>query len=400
MPFEDELGKVLRDTAGTFTADRHSLAEGSLLRGRRRLARRRRATAVAGSALAVVLVATAGVRLSGGHDGDGKVGGLASTPPPGGVYGHFAVTAKDMENILQNGMDRSGIAVVHPKLQATGSSKASRSATASIDFEDGFGAARVTLSVRRVDPAEQDLRKLITCPPEDGSLYEECTTQPDNRAVKGYTEAGKAGGIKKWAVTMVSPSGYIIELATNNVPSTINSDPEPVTRNPRMNPGKLRYLAMFVDGSFTADGEPNSLGTLEPGTRAEPGDILPVLKELLPERLHVYSEGGTGAAGHVVVVDPESGKRTYIEATRIAGDKESWTETLSDGTKVGTRQLPGRQPGVVQLRVDALRVNGLWMSLSAYNAPSPTSKKSGAAPLITSAELRTIAISRSWLLAR
>ncbi|MER5197378.1 hypothetical protein ACWD3J_28730 [Streptomyces sp. NPDC002755] len=399
MPFEDELGKVLRDTAGSFTADRRSLAEGSLLRGRRRLARRR-ASAAAGSALAVVLVATAGVQLSGGHDGDGKVGGLASTPPPGGAYGHFAVTAEEMENILQNGMDRSGIAVAHPKLQATGSSRASRSATASIDFGDGFGAARVTLSVRRVDPAEQDLRKLITCPPEDGSLYEECTTQPDNRAVKGYTEAGKAGGIKKWAVTMVSPSGYVIELATHNVESTVNAGTEPVTRNPRMNPGKLRYLAMFVDGSFTAAGEPNSLGTLEPGTRAEPGDILPLLKDLLPKRLQVYSEGGTGADGHVVVVDSDSGKRTYIEAARIAGDKEAWNETLSDGTKVGTRQLPGQRPGVVRLRVDTLRVNGLWMSVSAYNAPSPTSEKSGAAPLITIEELRAIAISRSWLLAR
>lgn len=379
MPFEDELGKVLRDTAGTFTADRRSLAEGSLMRGRRRLARRR-ASAMAGSALAVVLVATAGVQLGGGQDDDGKVGGLASTPPPEGGYGHFAVTAEDMENILRNGMDRSGIAVLHPKLQATGSSGASRPATASIDFGDGFSAARVTLSVRRVEPAEQDLRELITCPPEEDSPYEECTTQPDNRAVKGYTEAGKAGGIKKWAVTMLSPNGYLIEVATHNVASTINADTEPVTRDPRMNPGKLRYLAMFVDGSFTPAGEPGSLGTTDPGSQAEPGDILPLLKDLLPERLHVSSEGGTGAEGHVVVVDSESGKRTYIEATRIAGDKEVWNETLSDGTKVGTRQLPGRQPGVVQLRVDALRVNGLWMSVSAYNAPSPTSKKSGAAP--------------------
>ncbi|KPI31659.1 hypothetical protein ACWGA9_13905 [Streptomyces sp. NPDC054950] len=399
MPFEDELGKVLRDTAGTFTADRRSLAEGSLLRGRRRLARRR-ASVMAGSALAVVLVATAGVQLGGGQDDDGKVGGLASTPPPGGGYGHFAVTAKDMENILQNGMEVSGIAVAHPTLQATGSSEASRPATASIDFGDGFSAARVTLSVRRVDPADEDLKELITCPPEGDSPYEECTTQPDNRAVKGYTEAGKAGGIKKWAVTMLSPSGYLIEVATNNVASKTNADTEPVTRNPRMNPGKLRYLAMFVDGSFTPAGEPSSLGTLEPGTQAEPGDFLPLLKDLLPERLHIYSEGGTEVGGHVVVSDSESGNRTYIEVGRIAGDKEAWNETLSDGTKVGTRQLPGQQPGVVRLRVDALRVNGLWISISAYNAPSPTSKKSGAAPLITAEELKTIATSRSWLLAR
>ncbi|MFD9395969.1 hypothetical protein ACFWBB_36100 [Streptomyces sp. NPDC060000] len=399
MPFEDELGRVLRDTAGTFTTDRRSLAEGSLVRGRRRLARRR-VSAVAGSALAVVLVATAGVRLGGEHDGGGKARGLATTPRPAGDYGHFTVTAKDMENILQNGMSVAGIAVVRPTVQGAGSSEASRPATASLEFGDGFGAAKVTLSVRRVDPAEQATKKLITCPPAQGSPYEECATQPDNRAVKGYTEAGKAGGVRKWAVTMLSSKGYLIEVATNNVSAAKNAEAEPVTRNPRMNPGKLRYLAMFVDGSFADDGEPNAFGTVQPGSEAEPGDILPVLKDLLPERLHIYSEGGSGADAHVVVYDGKSGKRTYVEATRIAGDKESWNETLADGTKVGTRQLPGQQPGVVQLRVDALRVNGLWMSVSAYNATSPASKKSGTAPLVTAEELKAIATSRTWLLAR
>lgn len=57
MPFEDELGKALQDTGGTFTADRRDLIEGGMTRGRRRLARRR-AGAVTGSTLAVVLLAT------------------------------------------------------------------------------------------------------------------------------------------------------------------------------------------------------------------------------------------------------------------------------------------------------------------------------------------------------
>ncbi|MFF8974706.1 hypothetical protein [Streptomyces sp. NPDC014995] len=400
MPFEDELGKALRHTAGTFTADRLSLVEGSLARGRRRLARRR-ASVVAGSALAVALVATAGLRLGGEHDGDGKTrGGHASTPRPAADYRHFAVTAEEMENMLHNGMNRAGIAVAHPKVHAAGSTQRTRPATATIDFKDGWGPARVTVSVRRVDPDEQDLRKLITCPPEKDSPYEECTTQPDNRAVKGYTEAGKAGGIKRWAVTMLSPNGYLIEVATQNVPSATQADAAPVTRDPRMNPGKLRHLAMFVDNSFGRDGEPNAFGTVEPGSEAEPGDILPILKALLPERLHVHSEGGSGAEGHVVVSDPKTGQRTYIEAVRTAGDKETWNETLDDGTKVSTRRLPGKQPGVEQLRIDALRVNGLWMSVSAYNAPSPTSAKSGAEHLITVEELKAVATSRTWLVAR
>jgi hypothetical protein len=325
---------------------------------------------------------------------------------------------------LSNGMGRAGVAIVYPELKAAGSSDPDRPATASFDFGDGWGRARVTLSVRRVDPARSDLKELITCPPRAGSPYEECTTQSDNRAVKGYTEAGKAGGVKKWAVTMLSPHGYVIDVATYNIPSPSTSpspssatahpgvrvtpgatapshEPTPpLSRDPRMNPGELRHLAMFVDASFTGAGEPNSFGTVTPGSRPEPGDILPVLKSLLPKRLHIYSEGGTGADGHVVVVDPQKGYTTYIQAVRTAGDKEFWSQTLADGTKVGTRRTAGEQPGVIELRADALRVNGLWMSLTAYNAPSPTSEKRGAEPAVTLGELKAMAVSRAWLLAR
>lgn len=398
MPFEDDLGKLLNNTAGTFTADRKALAEGSLVRGRRRLARRR-AAAVAASALAVVLATTTGVQLGDGQHRDGEKEDPA-TRHSERDYGHFAVSAEDMRHILQNGMNASGSAGIRPKLKATGSSRASRPATATIDFGDGFGAARVTLSVRRVDPAQAGLKTLITCPPKDESPFDECTTQPDNRAVKGYTETGKTGGIKKWAVTMLSSNGYVIEVANYNVAAAKAPAGEPVTRNPRMSLSKLRNLAAFVDGSFTPAGEPDPLGTSVPGSRAEPSDILPVLKSLLPQRLHIYSEGAAGGEGHVVVVDGKTGQRTYIQAVRVAGDKEMWNERLPDGTRVGTRQSPGQQPGVVQLRVDALRTNGLWMSVSAYNAASPASRKSGSAPLITAAELRAIAISRSWLVAR
>ncbi|MET9112867.1 MULTISPECIES: hypothetical protein [Streptomyces] len=52
------------------------------------------------------------------------------------------------------------------------------------------------------------------------------------------------------------------------------------------------------------------------------------------------------------------------------------------------------------MRADALRVNGLWMSLTAYNAPSPTSTKRGAEPTVTLDELKAMAVSRAWLLAR
>ncbi|GGU30014.1 hypothetical protein [Streptomyces lavendofoliae] len=394
MPFEDELGKALHNTGGTFHVDQRALVAGGLARGRKKLARRR-AALVTGSALTVALVAAGGLYAV--RTPERPVADRATEVAKTDAYRHFEVTAEQMEHILENGMERSGIARTSPRVEGSGSTGPATPAKASMTFGDGWGEAIVTVSVRRVDPADPGLRKLLVCPPEKGSPYEECTNQPGDRAVKGYTEAGKAGGVKKWAVTMVSPNGYLIELATQNV--QVSGSVSPKGRNPRMSPGKLRHLGMFVDASLTPAGEPNAFGTVEPGAAAEPGDILPILKSLLPERLTVYSEGGTGADGHVVVSDGKGGM-TYIEAVRVAGDKDFWSETLPDGTKVGTQRVPAQRPGVVRWRADALRVNGLRMAVSAYNAPTPTSAKRGAEPLITMGELKAIALSRTWLAAR
>lgn len=316
---------------------------------------------------------------------------------PSGAYGHFEITADEIGNILHNGMNQAGIGVDNPQLESRGSTEPAGPATASIVFGDGWGEAKVTVSVRRVDPSDTEVKKLLVCPDKKGSPYEECTNQPGDRAVKGYTEAGKAGGVKKWEVTTLSQNGYLIEVGTQNV--QVSGAESPQGRNPRMNPGKLRHLPMFVDGSLTRDGEPNAFGTAEPGSRAEPGDTLPILKSLLPERLSVYSEGASAAEGHVVVSDGK-GNLTYIEVVRgLSSDFKGGT-VLPDGTKLVTRQLRGREPGVVELRVGMLRVNGLELSIGAYNAPSPKSAKRGAQPLITMEELRTIALSRTWLVAR
>ncbi|MFI1469575.1 hypothetical protein [Streptomyces wuyuanensis] len=393
MPIEDELGKVLQDTGGMFTADRRALVEGGMARGRRRVARRRAGT-VTGSALGVALLTTGAVFLT--ATGGSPADTASRTPVPSGAYGHFEITAEEIGNILENGMNQTGISVDRPQVESRGSTGPADAATASIVFGDGFGEAKVTLSVTRVDPSNTEVRRLLVCPDKKGSPYEECTNQPGDRAVKGYTEAGKAGGVHKWDVTTLSPNGYLIEVGTQNV--QVSGAQSPVGRNPRMNPGKLRHLAMFVDGSLARDGEPNAFGAVEPGTDPEPSDMLPALKYLLPERLNVYSEGASVAEGHVVLSD-RTGDLTYVEAVRMSSDFTGG-EVLPDGTKVVMRQLPGREPGVVELRVDVLRVNGMEISVGAYNAPSPKSAKRGAKPMVTMEELRAIALSRTWLVAR
>ncbi|MFD3437247.1 hypothetical protein ACFWU3_07055 [Streptomyces sp. NPDC058685] len=57
-------------------------------------------------------------------------------------------------------------------------------------------------------------------------------------------------------------------------------------------------------------------------------------------------------------------------------------------------------PGVQQWQVDTFRPKGLETQVSAYNAPTPKSLKSGKKPLITMEELKAIATDPVWLTAR
>ncbi len=139
---------------------------------------------------------------------------------------------------------------------------------------------------------------------------------------------------------------------------------------------------------------------MTPGSQPKSGDIGPILKALLPRRLTVQSVNGSGARGDLVVVDSRTGEKTFIRATRFAGEDVTWSETRPNGMKVGTRELPGEQSGVVEWRANALWTNGLHMSISAFNAPAPSSAKSAPRPAITLGELKAVATNSTWLAAR
>ncbi|MFD9219889.1 hypothetical protein ACFWDI_07655 [Streptomyces sp. NPDC060064] len=100
------------------------------------------------------------------------------------------------------------------------------------------------------------------------------------------------------------------------------------------------------------------------------------------------------------MVDRNTGDRTYIEAVRTAGGEAVWTETRPDGLKLAAVEKAGAHPGVLHRQVDTFRPNGLTTQVSAYNAPTPNSLKSGKKPLITMAELKAIATDPVWLAAR
>ncbi|MFE5852369.1 hypothetical protein ACFQ61_04000 [Streptomyces sp. NPDC056500] len=388
MSFEDEMSDAFRRTGEEFRLrDAGTLVEGGLTRGHRRVARRR--VAVTAGVLAVALATGGGLYVGSKERTD-----TAAKP--------FKVSAPQIENILDNAIQQMGLAVEDRRLSGRGSSTALTPARASVNYDDGWGRASTVLTVRRVDATDPSLTDLITCPPEGSSPYEECTTRPGDRVVKGYTDAGRAGGVKKWVVTMVSTKGYLIEIATSNVKASPGDrkGEAPQSRNPRLGAPKLRLMAAFVESSFTREGAPNKFGTTLYGSESDSGDFVAMIKYLLPKRFQVVSQGDGDVSGHVVVKEGNSPERTYIEVTRTAAVLEGQVRNLPHGIKVGTQELPGREPGVVQLRADALWPNYMSISVSAYNATSPKSGKSAAEPMITMDELTNIAADGVWHVAR
>ncbi|MEU0990315.1 hypothetical protein [Streptomyces sp. NPDC005953] len=388
MSFEDEMSDAFRRTGEEFRLrDAGILVEGGLTRGHRRVARRR--VAVTAGVLAVALTTGGGLYVGSKERTD-----TAARP--------FEVSAPQIENILDNAIHQTGIAVDDRRFSSRGSSTALTPARASVNYNDGWGRASTVLTVRRVDVTDPSLTDLITCPPEGSSPYEECTTRPGDRVVKGYTDAGRAGGVKKWVVTMVSTKGYLIEIATSNVKASPGDrrGEAPQGRNPRLGTPKLRLMAAFVESSFTREGAPNKFGTTLYGSESDSGDFVAIIKYLLPKRFQVVSQGEVGASGHVVVKEGSSPERTYIEVTRTASEPEGQVRNLPHGIKVGTQELPGREPGVVQFKAHAQWPNYMSISVSAYNATSPKSGKAAPKPMITMDELTNIAADGVWHVAR
>ncbi|MEJ8658867.1 hypothetical protein [Streptomyces sp. MS1.AVA.4] len=415
MPFEDELSEALRRTGDAFEPDRTELTVGGLVRGRRRLLRRR-VSATAGGLLALA----AAVPLTGIGDGllDGpeavSVGEQKPTPLPVRILRpedfpepqapdpkkYFRASASQMLKILE-------ISLPDGKLSGQRGTSNFGSfgepAKASLVYDDGFGGGMVSIAVSRIDAKDKKYRKLVTCPDKKTTPYEKCSDETDVRRPEwdptghmmllGYEDPKRTDGVKQWKSVGVYQEGYLVEVTETNAPA---EGAAPSRAKPPLTKMQLSNLTLYVQSAF------NQFGGLAGEFFAEPKDIggsnavMDLLPTLLPKGMQSRGRGGLGNDGYSIVWDGKA--KTHLRATIQGGVKglPGDVSVLPDGTEVVTSQKAGKAKGAVEWTVDSLHPNGMRVTVTAYNSEYPRRAPVRDEHAFTMEQLRALATDKAW----
>ncbi|MFJ9707012.1 hypothetical protein [Streptomyces sp. NPDC101234] len=406
---EREFSAALHRTGGAFDTDRAALAAAGTARGRR--LRQRRRAAVVGGAAGVALVGVGGALSV-------PWGGSSSVARPPSVAGRTptttsstvgrAVTSDDMirtlERLLPKGKfskaEGRGIDPDQPLVAPY----------AQLVYDDGHGAAAISVAVNRVLPGGTDARQITQCPDKVYSPYDSCVTSrlPDASVVtvlKGYEYPDRRVDTKLWTANLLTPDGHHVSVSEWNAPAEKDAS---ITRDqPPLSAAQLKVLAAAKDWRGVVDAIPEDpRQTQEPSATQEVGKgIQQTLASLVPKGLKVVAHGSEDDSGFTyVVVDDGKGRslvQINVQSNMSDVAKELFgagSETLSDGTKVAERKQPGEKggAGVVMWTVDTLRTDGFRVVISAFNSGSQQSAATRSTPAPTMKQLRAIALSPRW----
>ncbi|MFD5544425.1 hypothetical protein ACFWIJ_43165, partial [Streptomyces sp. NPDC127079] len=283
---------------------------------------------------------------------------------------------------------------------------------AQVVYDDGHGAAAVSVAVNRVRPGGYDARQAIRCPDKVYIPYDSCVTShlPDASVVtvmKGYEYPDRRVDTKLWTANLVTPDGHHVTVSEWNAAAEKDA---PISRaHPPLSTARLKALAAAKEWRGVVDAIPQDpRGTQEPpaGVDGDGKAIEQTLVSLIPASVKVVgrAKGDDDSQFTYVVVDDGHG-RSLVQinvqphmsdvANQLFG---AGSETLPDGTRVAEHKAPGEKgvAGVVMWTVDTLREDGFRVVISAFNADTQHSSPTRATPALTMKQLRAIALSPRW----
>ncbi|MGW1866636.1 hypothetical protein ACWCPS_13860 [Streptomyces mauvecolor] len=411
MPFEDRLGEAMRHTGGSFElGDRRDLVESSLIRGRRRLARRRTA-AVTGSVLALAVVGLGGAYAAGLVGGEGGGSSVAAPPKPT-RQADGAMNGEQMVSLFKSLLPAGGTVT---KEQGSGpgdpgtSGKPDASSAASVSgvFDDGNGPGLVALGVSRVDPAAEAGGQQVTCPAKALVDYDSCRTEqrPDGSRymlLQGYENPNRGDLTKAWRAVLLTPKGILVDASEWNAPTEKGSRVSRET--PPLTAGQLKALVVSPKWLSVADSLRAPEKADRPvGSGPSAEAVEKQLIALLPagKGLKAGEKGGQDGYAFVVVDDGRGKSLVQINVQSGMSDvvPEGATSTLADGTVLGLAKKPGEKggAGVVSWIADTVRPDGFRVVVSAINSESQHKAAMRTEPALTLDELKAIALDQHWL---
>ncbi|MFJ4269477.1 hypothetical protein ACIP29_02915 [Streptomyces coelicoflavus] len=411
--FEEQLAAALRDTGGAFrAADRTALIDAGRTRGRRALTRRR--TGVLGGVAGVALIGVGGAMLlpSGGSDDGERSSAAARTtarasssaaPPP--VSGDAIL--KSLKELLPEGE--------YGASDARGSGE-KPGPYAQVVFDDGEGAAAISLGFGRVEPGSPEVGQLTQCPDQTFVPYDSCdSSRLDDgstlRLMRGYEYPDRRVDTKLWSADLVTAEGQHVSVSEWNSAAEKGA---PITReDPPLSTDALKKLVtadVWRDVVAATPVRPTPSASAGASEKERPPavsgeDITKTLVGLLPEGLNVVKKGGQETEFSYVVVDDGRGASMVQVNVQhgmddVAGQLYGSGTTLPDGTRIATRQGIGddRVPGVLMWTVDTMRPgdDGFRVVVSEFNRGTLNGEPTREAPALTMDQLREIALSEEW----
>ncbi|MFF1731705.1 hypothetical protein [Streptomyces sp. NPDC058247] len=410
--FVGGLGEALRIAGETFNAPGGPLVDGGMVRGRRRL-RRRRAATVTGSFAALAAVGFGASYAAGAFGAEAEHGSpVAAQPKPGsttqgktsmpGEGPQFPAShlIKTLEELLPDGKF-SG--------ESGRGTEDELGPLASVVFDDGKGKAAIGLSLGRVDPEGTMAAEQLACPEKVYTRYDSCSskTLADGSRLlllQGYEYPDKRADTKWWHAYVVTPEGFTVDASEWNAPAEKG---EPVSRDePPLSTAQLKALVTSKEWRPILRALPKPQDEpVEPlAPQAAGGEtILKDLTSLLPKSAKVTTRHGEDGFAYIVVNDGKGASLVQINVQPNMSDVEgelfgSGAQTLPDGTKVVTHQGPGEKggQGVVMWTVDTLRKDGLHVVISAFNSGTQNTPATRTTPALTMTQLKAIATSERW----
>ncbi|MFB7312897.1 hypothetical protein [Streptomyces sp. NPDC056192] len=412
-PFEGGLGDALRRAGEDFSVEGRPLVDGGVVRGRRRL-RRRRVAAVTGSVAALAVVgfgASYATGAFGGGLGQGRSGVAAQPMVQETGPSTKSSPGKGPQLSAQQVIERLEGLLPEGKVSGqTGRGTADRfGPSAHLVFDDGKGKAAIGVSVGAIDPDGTQAEQQLECPDKAFVPYDSCrneTLADGSRlmVLRGYEYPDKRVDTKWWHAYLVTPDGYTVDVSEWNAPAEKDAD---VSRaEPPLTVGQLKGLVIsdewrpVMNALRGAAPQP----VQQPPAQGQDGRaILRKLKALLPVSAKVTSEHGDEGYAYVVVNDGKGASLVQINVQPNMSDVEgelfgSGAEVLPDGAKVVTHQGPGEKggAGVVMWTADTIRTGGLRVVVSAFNSGSQNAKATRQTPALTMQQLKSIATSAKW----
>ncbi|MFJ9040922.1 hypothetical protein ACIRF8_30655 [Streptomyces sp. NPDC102406] len=420
--FEDGLTGALRRTGEGFTAEGRALVDGGVLRGRRRL-RRRRVGAVTGSVAALAVVGLGSSYAAGVFDsGDATSrGGVAARPGGSSATAASSAGPDRKKGGRGTGPQLSGDEVVGIlEGLLPGGKVSARDGRGTADplgplahlvHDDGRGKAAIGVSVGAVDPDSATVEEQLKCPDKRFVSYDSCgneTLADGSRLLlmRGYEYPDKRVDTKWWHAFLVTAEGYTVDASEWNAPAEKDA---PVSRaEPPLTTRQLKALVAsakwrpVMRALGTAPGEPVAQ---PPAQGTDKAAILSKLTSLLPQRARVTATGGEDDGyAYVVVDDGKGASLVQINVQSGMGDVAgdlfgAGAEKLADGTLVATHRDGGDDKGgsgIVRWTADVLRPDGSRVVVSAFNSGSQSTDATRPRPALTMSELKALVLSEKW----